>query len=167
MLTRGEKVPFLLLFFAFFLPPRVSQNWWKFFSNSFASPSCLLPVLSPPLFSSLRLSSWWRSCQLLSTTRQLDNSTIKILLFFLSFSPLLSLLSLQLACDACLLLLSSHWHQLESPSFRPLATCDPLVLWAPSLTPHPSPLQGCLEEFNKRRKRPQATASDWRRSLAL
>ena len=79
--TRREKLPFLLLFFAFFLPPRVSQNWWKFFSNSFASPSGLLPVPSPPLFSFLRLSSWWRSCQL-------ENSRTRELKFFFSSSPL-------------------------------------------------------------------------------
>ena len=61
--------------------PKIGEILLEFFRFSFLPPSY---PLSCPLFSSFRLSTCWRNCQL-------ENSRIKILPFFLS-SPLCLLL---------------------------------------------------------------------------
>ena len=91
MLTEERKLHFLLLFFASFLPPDVSQNWWTsrilslLLLASFLSPlKKILDSLlfSSPLFLMVKLS-----------TGELEKERIKILLFFLSSPPLLPLSS--------------------------------------------------------------------------
>ena len=92
--ARRENLPFLLLFFAFFLPPslliKLVEILLDFFRFSFLSLFLSPLLLSSPFFASP--SSWWRSCQLASLAvawraRELEKSRITILLFFLSSSP--------------------------------------------------------------------------------